>query len=53
MQERDHYEYKGLGGWIICIFEQEERGVMDWINLAWDRDWWMADVNMVMNLQVP
>jgi hypothetical protein len=28
-------------------------GGMDWINLAWDRDQWMALVNTVMNLRVP
>jgi hypothetical protein len=26
---------------------------MDWIDLAQDRDYWMALVNTVMNLQVP
>ena len=26
---------------------------MDWINLAWYRDWWWGLVNMVMNLLVP
>jgi hypothetical protein len=25
---------------------------VDWIQLAHDRDWWRALVNMVMNLQV-
>jgi hypothetical protein len=25
-------------------------GGTDWIDLAWDRDWWRALVNMVMNL---
>jgi hypothetical protein len=28
-------------------------GVMDWIELAEDRDRWRALVNMVMNLKVP
>jgi hypothetical protein len=27
------------------------RGV-DWIQLAWDRDWWRAVVSAVMNLRV-
>jgi hypothetical protein len=25
----------------------------DWIHLAWDKDQWLALVNMVMNLWVP
>jgi hypothetical protein len=28
-------------------------GDMDWIDLAWDRDQWMAPVNTVMNLRIP
>jgi hypothetical protein len=28
-------------------------GVMDWIDLAQDRDQWQALVNTVMNLRVP
>jgi hypothetical protein len=27
-------------------------GVMDWIVLAQDRDWWRAVLNMVINLRV-
>jgi hypothetical protein len=29
------------------------RGGMDWTDLAQDRNWWWALVNMIMNLQVP
>jgi hypothetical protein len=25
-------------------------GGMDWIDLAWDKDWWRAVVNMIMKL---
>jgi hypothetical protein len=28
-------------------------GYMNWINLAQDKDWWRAVVNVVMNLQDP
>jgi hypothetical protein len=28
-------------------------GIIDWIDLAQDRDWWKALVNTVMNLPVP
>ena len=28
-------------------------GGMDWIDLTQDRDWWLALINVVMNLRVP
>jgi hypothetical protein len=28
-------------------------GVIDWIDLAEDRNWWRALVNTAMNIQVP
>jgi hypothetical protein len=30
-----------------------EGGIMDWIDVAEDRDWWWPLVNVVMNLRVP
>jgi hypothetical protein len=32
--------------------EIEMEGV-DWIHLAWVRDWWRVLVNTIMNIQVP
>jgi hypothetical protein len=37
---------------IEMDFRKKEWGGMEWIDLAQDRDQWMAFVNMVMNLQV-
>ena len=37
--------------WKILV--QEKGSVMDWIDLAQDRDGWLALVNKVMNLQFP
>jgi hypothetical protein len=42
--------------WVDIIkMDRRERGwdLMDWINLAQDRDQWRALVNTVMNLRVP
>jgi hypothetical protein len=51
MKEEDQH----LGGWIILKWDIREVGwgVMDWIDLAQDRDQWRALVNTVMNLPVP
>jgi hypothetical protein len=47
-------ENPGVDGRIILkwIFERLD-GVMDWINLAQDRDRWPALVNAVMKFRVP
>jgi len=34
-------------------FHEVGRGVMDWIDLAQDRDRWRALVNKIMNLRFP
>jgi hypothetical protein len=53
--ERDHWGDPGVDGRIILrwIFTEVDCGIMDWIELAPDRDRWRALVNAVMNLQVP
>jgi hypothetical protein len=38
---------------IIMYIREVGWGGMEWIDLAQDRDWWRALVNMVMNLQFP
>jgi hypothetical protein len=38
---------------IKMDFKEIEWGVIDWIDLAQDRDRWRALVNTVMNLRVP
>jgi len=38
---------------IKMDFQEVGYGVMDWIELARDKDWWRALVNAVMNLRVP
>jgi hypothetical protein len=35
------------------VLREIEWGVMDWIDVAQDRDQWRALVNTVMNLRVP
>jgi hypothetical protein len=53
-RKRDHYEDLNICGRIILKWILRERGWggMYWIDLAQDRDQWMALVNTVMNLWV-
>jgi hypothetical protein len=52
-RERDHLEGPGLDGRIILkwMFKQWN-GNTDWIDLAQNRDTWLALLNSVMNLRV-
>jgi hypothetical protein len=54
LRKGDHLEDLVTDGRIILkwILKKLDGG-MDWINLAQDRDKWMALVNAVMNLLVP
>jgi hypothetical protein len=38
---------------IKMVLQEVECGVMDWIDLAQDRDRWRPLVNVIVNLQVP
>jgi len=48
LRERDHLENLSVDGRMI--FKWIWDGGMDWIDLALDRDRWLAIVNVVMNL---
>jgi hypothetical protein len=40
LKERDHLEYTGVHEWIILRwFFRKWNWVMEWIDLAQDRDW--------------
>jgi hypothetical protein len=54
LREGDYLGDPGVDGRIILkwIFKKWN-GVMDWIELAQDRDRWRALVNAVMNLRFP
>jgi len=53
LREIDHLEFLGVDGKIILkwIFKNWDWG-MDWIDLAQDRDKWLAVVKMVMDSRV-
>jgi len=54
LRERDNFAALIVGGRIICRWIiRKWDGVMDWIPLTQDRDWWRALVNAIMNLYVP
>ena len=55
LKEEDHLGDRGVDGRIIVrwIFRKWGVGVVDWIELARDRDRWRALVSTVMNLRVP
>jgi hypothetical protein len=51
----DHLEDMGVDGKIILewILRETGREILDWIQLAQDRDQWRAVLNTVMKLRVP
>ena len=55
VRERDHLEDLGVDENVISqwIFKKCDRGGMDWIHLAQDRDRRWALVNAAMNLRFP
>jgi hypothetical protein len=52
--EGDHLEDLGVIGRIILkiIFEKWVGGVMEWIDLAQNKDRWWVFVNAIMNFRV-
>ena len=55
LRERDHLGDPGVDGRFILrwSFRKWDVGGMYWIELAQDRDRWLALVNALMNLRVP
>jgi len=55
LREGGYLEDPSIDGKIILrsIFRKWERGGMDWIDLAQDRDRWRAVVNAVKNFRFP
>jgi hypothetical protein len=42
-----------MGGYINMNLREVAWEGMNWIDLAQDRDWWQALMNVVMTLQIP
>jgi hypothetical protein len=53
LRKRDYLEDPGVDKRIIKMDLQKWDRVMDWIDLAQDRNRWRTVVNAVMNLRVP